>query len=127
MLYTYRRYTDKLLDVFYLLLAVLLSELRENPRRKYWVTEEKYIARICVKDIIFWLHARPPPPLLPLLCCRFFCLLPSPKNICTRKWWGRGAGVLLEPSVYGLVKLLYCSINKRTALNSLDLLISTSC
>lgn len=59
MLYTYRRYTDKLLDVFYLLLAVLLSELRENPRRKYWVTEEKHIARICVKDIIFWLHAPP--------------------------------------------------------------------
>ena len=34
ILYTYLRYTDKLLDVFFLLLAVILSELYENPRRK---------------------------------------------------------------------------------------------
>ena len=34
ILYTYLRYTDKLLDAFFLLLAVILSELYENPRRK---------------------------------------------------------------------------------------------
>ena len=31
---------DSFLDVFYLLLAVLLSELHEKPRRKDWVTEK---------------------------------------------------------------------------------------
>ena len=34
ILSSYRRYTDRLLDVFFLLLATILSELHENPRRK---------------------------------------------------------------------------------------------
>ena len=34
ILYSYFKYTDMLLDVFFLLLAVTLSELQENPRRK---------------------------------------------------------------------------------------------
>lgn len=66
-----------------MLSAVLLSELRENPRRKYWVTEEKYIARICVKDIIFWLHA--PPSLLSL-----FLSTPFPKKYLHQKMVGKG-------------------------------------
>ena len=36
----YIRYTDRLLDMFFLVLAVILSELHENPRRKDWVTEK---------------------------------------------------------------------------------------
>ena len=34
ILYSYLRGIDKLLDVFFFLLAVILSELHENPRRK---------------------------------------------------------------------------------------------
>ena len=34
ILYSYLRYTNRLLDVFFLLLAVMLSELHENQRRK---------------------------------------------------------------------------------------------
>ena len=34
------RYTERLLNVFFLLLAVILSELHEKPRRKDWVTEK---------------------------------------------------------------------------------------
>ena len=34
ILYSYLRYTDRLLDAFFLLLGVVLSEFHENPRRK---------------------------------------------------------------------------------------------
>ena len=46
-LYSYLTYTDKLLDVFLLLLAVILSEFHEKPRRKYWVTEESTWKKFC--------------------------------------------------------------------------------
>ena len=46
------------LDVHFLLLAVILSELHEKPRRKDWV-KEKIHRRICVRDITF-LTARCP-------------------------------------------------------------------
>ena len=34
ILHSYLRYTDRLLDLFFLLLAEILSELHEKPRRK---------------------------------------------------------------------------------------------
>ena len=40
-IYSYLRYTDKLLDVFFLLVAVILSELHEIPGRKDWATEKR--------------------------------------------------------------------------------------
>ena len=49
---------DTFLDVLFLLLTVILSELYETPRRKDWVTE-KVQTRICVRDITF-LTARLP-------------------------------------------------------------------
>ena len=40
------------LDVHFLLLAVILSEPHQKPRRKDWVTEKVH-RRICVTDITF--------------------------------------------------------------------------
>ena len=40
-IYSYLRYTDKLLDVFFLLVTVILSELHEIPGRKDWATEKR--------------------------------------------------------------------------------------
>ena len=34
ILYSYQRYTDKLFHVFFLLVAVILLEPHENPRKK---------------------------------------------------------------------------------------------
>ena len=58
-----------LLDVLFLLLAIILSELHEKPRKnKDWVTEKSTFLKkvqkestgiICVRDITF-LTARPP-------------------------------------------------------------------
>ena len=45
--YSYLKYTDRLLDMFFLLLAVILSELYENPRRKNWVTEKSTQKNLC--------------------------------------------------------------------------------
>ena len=47
ILCSYLIYTDRLLDVFFLLLAVILSELHENPRRKVWVTEKSTPKNLC--------------------------------------------------------------------------------
>ena len=44
ILYSYLRYTDRPLDVFFLLLAVILLQFYEKPVEKDWVTEKKYIA-----------------------------------------------------------------------------------
>ena len=41
ILYSYLRYTDRLLDVFFLLLVVTFLELHEKPRRKDWVIESR--------------------------------------------------------------------------------------
>ena len=40
ILCSYLKYTERLLDVFLLLLAVILSELHEHPRRKDRFTEK---------------------------------------------------------------------------------------
>ena len=52
-IYTYRRYTDKLLDVFSWLFAAILAELHEEPKRKDGVTEKRVCRRTCVRDISF--------------------------------------------------------------------------
>ena len=52
-IYTYRRYTDKLLDVFSWLLAAILAELHEEPKRKDRVTEKRVCRKTCVRDISF--------------------------------------------------------------------------
>ena len=48
ILYSYFRYTDRLLNVFFLLLTVILSELHANPRRKDWVTEKN-----CIEEYVW--------------------------------------------------------------------------
>ena len=55
-------------DVLFLLLAVMLSELHEKPRRnKDWVIEKVH-RRICVRVITFWLQAFFS---MPFFCCFF--------------------------------------------------------
>ena len=46
ILYSYLRYTDRLLDVFFSSLAVILSEFHEKPRKEDRVTEKKYIEEV---------------------------------------------------------------------------------
>ena len=64
------------LDVLFLLLAVILSELHVKPKKKDWVSEKIY-RKICVSDINF-LTART--PFHVILCC-FLCLFPSPSQV----------------------------------------------
>ena len=74
--YSYLRYTDRLLDVFFLLLIVVLSELHENPRRKDCVTEnstKKYL-----REEHHLLATRPP---YVIFFC-FFCPAPPPPLLC---------------------------------------------
>ena len=52
ILYSYLRYTDRLLGVFSLLLALILSELHENSRRKVEL-QKKSTSKICASDITF--------------------------------------------------------------------------
>ena len=94
------------LDVLFLLLAVIVSELHEKPRRnKDWVTEKstflkkvqkKSTRRICVRDIPF-LTAHP--PFYIFFVAFFVYSLPLPKwhicwiahmkilNIAMGVWW----------------------------------------
>ena len=57
ILHSYLRYTDRLLDVFFLLLAVILSELHENPRKKKLSFRKKCIEAFVWRTSLFWLHA----------------------------------------------------------------------
>ena len=85
ILYSYLRYTDRLLDVFFSSLAVILSEFHEKPRKKDWVTEKKYIEEVVWGRSLSWLHTT--------FLCHFlslFCLLPS-----------------LSPSVFSLVCIAF--------------------
>ena len=50
ILYSYLRYIDRLLDVFFLLLAVTLSKF---GRRKDWVTEESKWKNLCEEHHFF--------------------------------------------------------------------------
>ena len=52
-LHSYLRCSERFLDVFFLLLAVILSDFHENPRRKDWL-QQKVHERICARDIIFF-------------------------------------------------------------------------
>ena len=53
ILYGYFRYTGRLLNKFSLLLAVILSEPHEKPRRKYWVTEKSTWKSLCKENHFF--------------------------------------------------------------------------
>ena len=64
------------LDVPFFLLAVILSDLHVNPRRKDWVAE-KIHRRICVKGITFLTAC---PPFYVIFCC-FLDLLPFPSLV----------------------------------------------
>ena len=57
--YSYFRHTGRLsfLDVLFLLVAVILSELHEKPRRKDWVTEKSTQKNLCEENYFSWLHA----------------------------------------------------------------------
>ena len=66
MLYSYLRFTDRVLDVFFFLLAVILSELYEKPRRKIELPKKLH-GRTSERDISFYLRGslgnwRPLPP-----------------------------------------------------------------
>ena len=67
ILCSYTRYTERLLDVFIMMIAVILSELNENQRRKHWV-REKYTKKFVWGASIF-LVARVPSY---VIFCRFF-------------------------------------------------------
>ena len=78
MLYSYLRYTDRLLDVFFLLLTVILSELQEekielqNNHPKLCgncAFLQKVLKRFYVRDITL-LTAYPPSC---VIFCRLFC------------------------------------------------------
>ena len=72
ILYSYLRYTDRLLDVLFLLPAVILSELHENQLEKTeW--QKKVHIRLCLRDITF-LAARSSSY---VIFCRFFRLFLS--------------------------------------------------
>ena len=76
ILYSYLKYTDILLDVLLLSLALTLSELQENPRRKDTELQEKVHRRVCVRAITF-LVTRPPSYAIFSLFCLLspFCQL----------------------------------------------------
>ena len=56
MLYSYLRYTDRILDVLFLQLAVTLPEFHEKLRKKYWVTEKSTQKNLFMNITFFWLH-----------------------------------------------------------------------
>ena len=53
MFYSYLRYIDILLDVFFLFLAVILSEIHENPWGTEWVTEKSTWKNLCEQHHFF--------------------------------------------------------------------------
>ena len=83
LVFLYKYYiviSDKLvgafLGVFFLLLAVILSELREKPKREDWVTEKCTQKNLCEGYHCFWLHA-----LLSMCFCCFLRVLPFPSQV----------------------------------------------
>ena len=64
------------LDVFFSLLAVILSELREKPKRKDWVTEKSTQKNLCEGYHFFWPHA-----LLSMSFCCFLRVLHPPSQV----------------------------------------------
>ena len=64
------------LGVFFLLLAVILSELREKPKRKDWVTEKSTQKNLCEGYHFFWPHA-----LLSMSFCCFLRVLHPPSQV----------------------------------------------
>ena len=60
ILYSYLRYTDRLLGVSFLLLVVILSEFYEKPRREDWVAEKSTWKNLSERYCITFLAAYPP-------------------------------------------------------------------
>ena len=90
MLYSYLKLViadtlvGSFLDVLFLLLAVILSEFHEKPKKETWEGKKKKIElqktvyrRICVRNITF-LIVRPP---FYDISCYFLCLLPPPSQV----------------------------------------------
>ena len=67
ILHNYLRYTDRFLGMFFLLLAVILSEFYEKPRRKDWVTEKSIWKNLCERHpsyvifVAFFIYSFLPP------------------------------------------------------------------
>ena len=100
---TYLRYTDRLLDALFLLLAVMLLEFHEKPRRKYWVIDRSTLKNLCETHHFFGCT--------PSLLCRFLSLFSYIPNLQRKKkkmvggWAGtpalwEGGWHPLSPSVY---------------------------
>ena len=111
--FSYLRYTDRLFDALFLLLAVILSEFHEKPRRKYWVIDRSTLKNLCETHHFFGC--------MPSLLCRFLSLFWSIPNLQRKKkdftekwfykekkgkWWegglaplplGRGPGTPCPP------------------------------
>ena len=68
------------LGVLCLLLAGILSEFHEKPRRKDCITKKKCIEELAWGISLFWLHV-----LLSVSFCYFLCLL-SPPSLVTYLW-----------------------------------------
>ena len=107
ILYSYLKYIYRLLDEFFLLLAVIFSECHEKPRRKDRVSEKVH-RRTFVRHITF-LAAHPP---YIIFHCFFhllppFCLLQFYKEkifFYSREWWGSSTPFLplcvYDPVIY---------------------------
>ena len=64
---------NSFLAVHFWLLAVILSELHEKPRRKDWIIRKEYMEEFVWGISLFWLHA----PLSVFFCCFLRVLPPS--------------------------------------------------
>ena len=73
ILCSYLRYTERILGVFLLLLAVISSQLHKNPRRKHWVKEKSTKNNLGKQFAHHFFGCTPS-----FLCCflPIFCLLP---------------------------------------------------
>ena len=69
--------TDSFLDVFFLLLAVILSELQEKPRRKVCVTKKITQKNLCEGHHFFNCT---PSVLYVIFCCLLHLFSPLPKS-----------------------------------------------
>ena len=101
ILYSYLRYTDRFLDVLFLLPAVILSELHENPTRKNWVAEKSTYKTLSEGHHFFGCTL--------FFLCHFLSLFPSiplfrllrfyvEKKFCSRKWWVGGGSADAPPA-----------------------------
>ena len=105
ILYSYLRYTDRLLDMFFLLLAVTLSELRESKKKSLNHRKQNIEEFVCRTSLI-----RPQALLLMSFLSLFsstLSLSSTPilrrKKFCSRKWYG-GLRPPVPPVCTALIK-----------------------